>query len=134
MQNLHVDESHLTAHSPDLERHLAQLVEHLARRRVFLTYTDHLTDGELFSLLVDVVTERAPTGLVAIEHDTHTILPCLDFDKELSTFLAIYADEAFRAGWTRDWPDDPMPPRMAMVANRDAFLPGPEPEEQRLAA
>ncbi len=136
MMNLS-DDLHLTYPEPQerLERHVAQLAEHLARRNVYLTYTDHLTDGELFALLVKVVTGRAPEGLVAVDEGTHTILPCLDFDLEIETFLAVYADDAFRAGWAQDWPEDLVPPRRAPAANRDVLLPGPEAAvERELAA
>lgn len=117
-----------------MDPRLERLVDQLARRRVFLTYTDHLTDDALIALLLEVIADRAPPGLVAIPGDAHTMLPCLDFDTELETFLAMYANDAFRASWAESWPDDHVPPRRPLLANRDAFLPGPSSDDQALAA
>lgn len=118
---------HIEWPSPDaadrVSTFLHRLINQLAMRGVFLTYTDHLSDESLFELLVEVVANQTPPGIVPIQQGRFTLLPCLDFDRDLDTFLAVYADDAFRERWAESWPDDGLPPRRPPVAARDAFLP-----------
>lgn len=111
------------------KRALWQLLEALASVRVFLWGTDHLSDTELYRLLVGEAlpgpTTVPPTGsewncrITAFEYGND------DDPDGTDIWLRYYADDQTREEW-----DEEVPPKEPLPYDRDRFLPVP-PEEQR---
>jgi hypothetical protein len=101
---------------------LWQLVDDLALLGVYLEFTDHLSDRELYARLwTDVL--RRPTQL-DIERKSAMLV---DVDQgNTSVYLKYYADERTREEWGREWPDDAMPAHEPLPFDRDRHLPRPE--------
>ena len=100
---------------------LELLLMHLAERGIFLVYTDHLTDAELYERACAILANHV-TGHLTLGYKDHLVVPCLDLTRDQATFLAIYADDTMRASWRALWPEDELPPRRKPVAQRDAWL------------
>jgi|ERR1051326_8363966 hypothetical protein len=106
---------------------LWELIKALARQRLFLHCTDHLSDRELYTwLLQDGLREEMmgfglPFG--------HCHLDVLGSGSEQDTILQMryYADEEERARWVADFPDFPMPRSEKPPFDRDRHLPQPDP-------
>jgi hypothetical protein len=107
---------------------LWSLLEALASIRVFLFYTDHLDDGELYRVLMTEVLPDSTTDLPADTGWNCRIDVCDhggpgDPDGT-ATWLRYYADDAERDAW-----DGELPPKEKPRHDRDRFLPVP-PEER----
>lgn len=90
---------------------------------VIISYTDHLTDRALYRRLVeDVLSEPA-----FLMPDDPGSFHCYDMvgdggEDDNATFLSYYATDEERADWIKDFPDPPLPPKKAKVADRDRLL------------
>ncbi len=114
----------------EVHAELWHLVEGLARRRIYLESTDHLSNRELYQLLVECV----------LDQETEVIPPELGWNCHVSiqeygrpgdedgseTYLRFYADELTREQWANDFPEDQLPPHEEPPYDRDRFLPKPE--------
>mgnify|MGYP001429542833 CR=1 FL=1 len=100
---------------------LELLLMHLAERGIFLVYTDHLTDEELYERACAILANHV-TGHLSLGYKDHLVVPCLDLTRDQATFLAVYADDTMRASWRALWPEDELPPRRRPVAQRDVWL------------
>jgi len=110
----------------ELAHTLAGVIHALARRRIFLTNTDHLSDRELYSLLCDDVLDGAGPLLPPESHtNCHIDLVSSGSEDDINLWLTYYADEPERADWARDFPDDRIPPHRDPPYDRDRGLPGP---------
>lgn len=106
---------------------LWELINALASIRVFLCFTDHLSDTDLYRLLcydalpspsiVPPPGSRMNEQIMACEFGTK------DDPEGTETWLRYYADEDTRLEWDGDVPPTQLPP-----FDRDRLLPGP-PEE-----
>jgi hypothetical protein len=112
-----------------LTGYLATLIEELAHRGVFLQYTNHLSDRELYRLLCTHVLaeeiEVMPSGKCWNTHvDMSTVgLPRNNDGSDI--YLRYYADELTREQWAIDYPEDQVPPHVDPPYNRDHSLPRP---------
>ncbi len=111
-----------------VKRVLWELIEALASIRVFLHFTDHLSDVELYSLLVmeelrEPVSVPLPGSAWNYHIDVSLIVTPEDPDGTL-TWLRYYADDQMRADWEGEVPD-----KLDLPYDRDRFLPVP-PEER----
>ena len=107
-----------------LKSKLWEMIEKLASMRVFIRETDHLSDRELYSLLLnDTLHEQTP----AIGFDQYSAwnidLVSSGSEEDTYLYLKYYADEDWRKQWLSDFPDYVMPPHKDPPYNRDAFLP-----------
>ncbi|MFP4353119.1 MAG: hypothetical protein ACLFTU_09845 [Puniceicoccaceae bacterium] len=107
---------------------LWELLESLASIRVFVFGTDHLSDGELYELLVNK-TLPEPTTVPPAGSEWNCRVDVAghgtDDDPDgTDTWLRYYADD-----WTRDEWEGEVPPRETPPYDRDRFLPVP-PEER----
>jgi hypothetical protein len=105
---------------------LRELIRALAEVRVFLEFTDHLSDRELYTFLwreslreEDVFEPVHPASAWHFDM-THVGTPDPTW-----IYLKYYADESFRKSWATEFPDDPMPPDEDPPYNRDQNLPKP---------
>lgn len=112
----------------ELERELGRLIKALARARVFLSCTDHLTDAELYQALW----ERVLPAEVADAERTEDDATHWDFSEEEhggpDTWLRWYASEEQRLDWSMEFPEEPMPRAEKRPARRDHRLPRPHPD------
>lgn len=116
--------------SEHLSAKLCEVIEGIARRRVFLEDTDHLSDRELYDVLWREALRHeipvAPDG----PDDTddfagrwHLSLVGTGSDEDIRAWLTYYADERTREHWRRDFPDYDMPPHQDPPYDRDRHLP-----------
>lgn len=102
------------------------VIEALARLRVFLLDTDHLSDRELYSLLWHDVL-REPT-IVMPPWDgaaEHVPFAGLGSAEDSRIYLRWYADEKERQRWLDDHPGYDMPPMEDPPYDRDSRMPQP---------
>lgn len=116
----------------DLAQRLEGVIQALARRRIYLESTDHLSDRELCTRLWAEVLdgegpELDPEGLTNCHIDI--LGGCSEEDINLR--LTYYADERERADWARDFPEDVIPPHQDPPFDRDRHLPKPPPPPSR---
>lgn len=104
-----------------LHKALWRVIEELANLGVFLHFTDHLSDRELYTKLVN---ELLPEEMDALDDDGTTSwhIHVLESD-EHELFLKYFADEKTREEWRSDNPEDPIPAREPRPYDRDRHLP-----------
>jgi hypothetical protein len=107
-----------------LHEKLWEVIQGLAELQVFLSRTDHLSDRELYvHLWEDVLrqeTEIMPLDPKSADH-VDILGGCSNEDIQMS--LKYYADEAERAYWRHDFPNDPIPDHEEPPYCRDRELP-----------
>jgi hypothetical protein len=103
---------------------LWEVVHALAKRKTFLSDTDHLSDRELYARLWHDVLRETTMNLPADSGWTeHIDLVSSGSDEDNEMYLKYYADEDSRRQWQNDWPDDVIPPHVDPPYDRDAHLP-----------
>lgn len=110
-----------------LPKRLQELVDELARRRLFLERTNHLSDRELYSWLWKDALREEFMGFGLPFGDCHLDVLGGCSEEDLINAMRYYADEDDRAAWALEFPDFPMPPREKPPFDRDRHLPQPEP-------
>jgi hypothetical protein len=115
-----------TLSDDELPAHLWLLIEALAKRRAFLLHTNHLSDRELYCLLVNEVLNEE-TELLPPEAEWNCNICIDEYSPEgedpSMVFLRYYADKKTRAGWASDLGIE-LPRHMDPPYNRDRHLPG----------
>lgn len=109
---------------------LWEVIHGLARLKVYLMHTDHLSDRELYEHLLEDLREPdmpVPEGLrgCGVFDFTSSGAP-----EEMEVFLACYADSRFRRLWREEFPHEPLPERRDPPFDRDRHLPRPEWEDR----
>lgn len=100
----------------------------LAKLRVFLHETDHLSDRELYRRLwLHTLREPVP-AIDEISFNSH-VLMSQDDDDTRRTHLKYYADQRERDDWRERFPDDALPPPEELPYYRDWRLPSPSQPE-----
>lgn len=113
---------------------LSEVIDALARMRVFLSQTDHLSDRELYALLWGD-TLREPVKDMPLDESSawHIDLLSGGGEEETRLYMKYYADEETRRQWLADFPDDEVPPHEEPPYDRDQHLPqahsGAKPDE-----
>ncbi len=103
------------------------LIQVLARRRIYLESTDHLSDRELYQHLYNsILEESAYEFSPEMETNTHIDLIGGGSDEDISLWLKYYADDAERKDWAAECPDYRMPAKEKLPYDRDRFLPRAE--------
>jgi hypothetical protein len=108
----------------DAALHLAlwRTIEALADLGVYLHWTDHLSDRDLY---IRLVRELLPEEMPALDDDENMSwhIDVLGSDK-FELYLKYYADEEARESWRMEFPEDPIPARDTKPYDRDRHLPG----------
>jgi hypothetical protein len=113
---------------------LWEVIGGLARMRVFLSQTDHLSNRELYTLLWGD-TLREPVKDMPLDESSAWHIDPLSGGGEEDTrlYMKYYADEETRRRWPADFPDDEMLPHEEPPYDRDRHLPqahgGAKPDE-----
>jgi hypothetical protein len=105
---------------------LWRLIEALASRCVYLDGTDHLSDRELYKILVERVLEEE-TEVLPPETGWNCHICIYEYGEPgdedgTNTYLRYYADEETRAGWGKQFPGE-LPAHCEPPYDRDRHLP-----------
>ena len=88
-----------------------EVIAALARMRVLISQTDHLSDRALYTLLwSDVLRQEIPLLPIDPRSTWHFDLLSGGGEEETRTYLKHYADDGERTQWMVDFPDYEMPP------------------------
>jgi hypothetical protein len=105
---------------------LWEVINGLARLRVFLQQTDHLSDRALYELLHDRLLPEEMDELGTDDGGAwHINILGGGSLEDIALHLKHYADEEFRRSWQAEWPDDDMPAHEDPPHDRDRLLPAP---------
>ena len=108
----------------ELTAKLWDVIQKLALLHVFIEQTDHLSDRELYTyLLNDCLREETKAMPMAANSAYHIQLLSSGSDEDNFLYLKYYADNDWRRQWHKDWPKDPMPNHEDPPYDRDRLLP-----------
>jgi hypothetical protein len=103
---------------------LWEVIRGLARMRVFLGRTDHLSDRELYAhLWSQSLREEIPTTDLDPHAAWHVELISTGSAEHVSCYLKFYADEKERGNWLASFPNDVLPAHEDPPYDRDRQLP-----------
>jgi hypothetical protein len=108
---------------------LWEVIEALARLRVFLLSTDHLSDRQLYEVLWrETLHHEVPIEPEGPDADDfggawHVDLVSTGSAENIRAWLMYYADEQTRDHWRREYPEDDMPAHQDPPYDRDRHLP-----------
>lgn len=108
----------------ELSCKLWEVIYALAAMRVFLSFTNHLNDRELYTRLVTVfLPEEADIAPEGSGFNTFISVVGTSSEEDIQNYLTYYADESERESWQLDFPDMIIPPHTELPFDRDQFLP-----------
>jgi len=89
---------------------LWEVIDHLARLRVFLEQTDHLRDRQLYATLwSDLLPEEVKDLQLDEDSAYHIQLASSGSEEDIQVYLRYYADEETRQQWREDFPEVQIP-------------------------
>jgi hypothetical protein len=107
-----------------LSAKLGDIIRWMADRRSFLHSTDHLSDRELYTHLVEDTLHEHMKDMPYDEYSAHGIdLVSSGSDEDNYLYLKYYADEQSRRHWQESFPDDDLPAHEQPPYDRDRHLP-----------
>jgi hypothetical protein len=107
-----------------LTARLWELIQALARMRVFVESTNHLNDRELYTGLWSDVLREETKAMVLDEYSAWRIdMIGSGSEEDIYVWMKHYADEETRRQWMNDFPDYEMPEHEDPPYDRDRHLP-----------
>ena len=103
------------------------MINGLEQLGVYLEFTNHLSDRDLYTRLWSSVL-REPMALTPDDHAAawHIDMSAAGSDDGgVEVYLTYYADEETRGRWADEWPDYAVPERKKVPFDRDRSLPSP---------
>jgi hypothetical protein len=111
----------------ELTAKLWELIQKLALLHVFIDQTNHLSDRELYTyLLNNCLREETKAMPTAANFAYHILLLSSGSEEDNFLYLKYYADDDWRRQWHEDWPNDPIPMHEDPPCDRDRLLPKPD--------
>jgi hypothetical protein len=104
---------------------LAEVIEALARVRVFLEFTDHMSDRDLYTRLLRHELPQEMPWLPVDSLSAWHLQFSSGSDEDTDAYLRYYADDDERRQWLVNFPDYVMPPHEELPYDRDRHLPSP---------
>jgi hypothetical protein len=107
----------------EMEKELWRLIAALAGARVYISYTNHLSDAELYrklwhEVLADKVPDRARNPMERLHWDFSDA-----GESDPVAWLSFYASEDERKAWLAQCPGTALPARRQPAFDRDQLLP-----------
>lgn len=110
----------------ELTAKLDEVIQAMAARRSFLDCTNHLSDRQLYTHLIEISLEETVPDLLPDDWtNCHLDMTGGCSDEDIEVYLRHYADEDWRAHWAESWPDTVIPPHQDPPHDRDRHLPKP---------
>ena len=115
-----------TLDESSLSRELQRLIDALAASNIYLEYTNHLSDRELYEhLLHKTLEEPVEQTVDTTPAAWHVDLTGAGSEKDLDAWLRYYAGDDERTYWQESFPDRVLPPKEIRPYDRDQHLPRP---------
>jgi hypothetical protein len=109
---------------------LWEIIHSLALLGMYLEFTDHLSDRELYKLLLeDVLQEETVIQSPTFSMNCHIDMVGSGNEVDNHIYLKYYADEKDRTHWAKDFPEDILPDHERLPFDRDRLLPKPSIKE-----
>ncbi len=107
---------------------LREVIHAMALRNMYVMHTDHLSDRELYSALLESLREESFMGSPEPTAGFHYGIDILGSygDEEMYLYNKYYASDESRESWLREFPDYDMPEREKPPYDRDRLLPQAE--------
>jgi len=113
----------------DTEVHdkLWEIIHKLAELRVFLDYTNHLSDRALYQRLwTETLNEFTWDMSNALNGAMHIDLCGSGSEEDTVDWLCYYASDEDRMEWLETYPEETLPPKKPHLVDRDDALPKPD--------
>lgn len=116
-----------TLSDADLGAKLNEIIGRLAAHHTVLLHTDHLSDRELYALMLDELLDEEFPDMFALSPTGAYIIDLVGSgsEEDMLTYLRYYADPDDRQRWQPEYPGDKMPPHENPPYDRDRRLPPP---------
>ena len=109
-----------------LHTKLWELIHHLAGKRLFLSSTNHLSDRELYTFLIEEGLREELMGFGLPFGNCHLDPIGSGSDEDDDIYLRYYANDKIRERWANDFKNLVMPPKETPPFDRDKDLPQAE--------
>jgi len=108
----------------ELTAKLWEVIERMSSLGAYLLHTNHLSDRELYRYLYsDALREEAMLFPEDPNYAYMIDLTGSGSEEDNQIYFRYYANEEYREQWSKDWPNDQMPPREEPPYARDLRLP-----------
>jgi len=111
-------------HDHDIEYHMWRAIYFLAAQSVYLSFTDHLTDRQLYELITLCILKDSSVNFVVGGNWETTLFAYEYADDPETVNLKYYSTKEERIHWFDYENGEAMPEMASTVANRDKLLPG----------